>query len=150
MQNTAARGCVGIIEKQFAGEVYGGKVVHLTKPTKKKKRANRQLEVLEKTCLTEVRKKKEKKPFSHLPALFRMHIWLKLPLALRHIAVRVHVVRGHCWSAFNMLWDWLVGSKQVIGKAQAAGGNSVATHQFPTLCFGAGRFQAYKVLVEDA
>lgn len=38
MQNTAARGCVGIIEKQFAGEVYGGKVVHLTKPTKKKKK----------------------------------------------------------------------------------------------------------------
>lgn len=30
-------GCVGIIEKQFAGEVYGGKVDHLTKPKKKKR-----------------------------------------------------------------------------------------------------------------
>lgn len=31
-------GYVGIIEKQFAGEVYGGKVVHLTKPKKKSNR----------------------------------------------------------------------------------------------------------------
>lgn len=30
-------GCVGIIEKQFAGKVYGGKAVHLTKPKKKEK-----------------------------------------------------------------------------------------------------------------
>lgn len=33
-------GYVGIIEKQFAGEVYGGKVAYLTKP-KKKKKSNR-------------------------------------------------------------------------------------------------------------
>lgn len=30
-------GYVGIIEKQFAGEVYGGKVAYLTKPKKKKR-----------------------------------------------------------------------------------------------------------------
>lgn len=30
-------GCIGIIEKQFAGEVCGGKVDHLTKSKKKKK-----------------------------------------------------------------------------------------------------------------
>ena len=69
-------GCVGIIEKQFAGEVYGGKVVHLTKP---KKKSNSGLEVLEKTCLTRSikKKKKKKKNLQPLPALFFMHTWLK-------------------------------------------------------------------------
>lgn len=31
-------GCVGIIEKQFAGEVYGGKVDHPAKPKKGEKK----------------------------------------------------------------------------------------------------------------
>ena len=79
-----------------------------------------------------------------------MHIWLKPFPALRHVAGSVHVVRGHCWSAVDMALGLVCGSEQVIGDAQAAWGNSVTIHQFPTLSLGTGRFQAYRVLMEDA
>ena len=61
-----------------------------------------------------------------------MDIWLKPCLALRHVALKVYVVRGHCWSALDMplglACGVVRGYRESSGSWRPFGGRSPIPH----------------------